>query len=245
MKKLRCVLSAIFLAAVPVLALAETYPERPVRLVVPFAPGGGGSDVLGRVIAQKLSSRFGKQFFVENIPGGGTNIAMGTVAKAKPDGHTLLIAVSTLMVNPMIHTKVPYDPVRDFSPITLLGVSHFLLLVHPSVPARDARELIALIKANPGKYNFASTGIGTTPHLLGELLKLTFNLDLVHVPFNGGGPALNSVLGGSTPILFSPTATAVPLVEKGLLRALAITSKDRLAKLPTVPTLAEAGLPGD
>jgi tripartite-type tricarboxylate transporter receptor subunit TctC len=226
------------------MALAENYPARSVRLIVPTTPGGG-NDVLARVIAQKLSDNFGKQFFVENLPGAGQNIGMGTAAKAKADGHTILVAMSTLMVNPMIFAKVPYDPIKDFAPITLMGVSHFVLVVNPSVPARNAQELIALIKANPGKYNFASPGIGTTPHLLGELLRLTFDLDLVHVPFNGGPPATNAVLAGTTPIFFALPSLAIPLVKEGKLRALAVTNKVRSKDLPDVPTVAEAGLPGE
>jgi tripartite-type tricarboxylate transporter receptor subunit TctC len=225
-------------------ALADTYPERPVRLIVPSSPGII-SDVLARIIAQKLSDRFGKQFFVENIPGGAMNIGMGAAARAKPDGQTILVAVSTLMVNPMIHASVPYDAIRDFSPVTLLGVSHFVLVVNPEVPAKNAQELIALIKENPRKYNFTSGGLGTTPHLLGELLRLTFGLDLVHVPFNGGGPALNATLAGSTQIMFASPSIALQHVQQGKLRALAVTSKTRMPAFPEVPTLTEAGLPGE
>ena len=231
MKAFRRALCVLALLSIVGVALAETYPERPVRLIVPTAPGGG-ADVLARVIAQKLSNQFGKQFFVENIPGAGHNIGMGAAARAKPDGHTLLVGLSTLMV-------------KDFAPISVVGVNHFVLVAHPSVPVKDARELIALIKANPGKYNFASFGIGTTPHLLGELLRLTFGLDLVHVHFNGAPPATNATLAGSTPILFASPSLAVPLVQQGKLRALAVTSKTRWAQLPDVPTVAEAGLPGE
>jgi tripartite-type tricarboxylate transporter receptor subunit TctC len=234
------VLAALFVAAE---TLAETYPERPVRIVVP-APPGGANDLLARVIAQDLSEKLGKRFFVENIAGGGYNLGMGIVARAKPDGHTILAAVSTFMVNPMIHASVPYDPIRDFAPVTLLGRTHFVLVVHPSLPVKDASELIAHIKANPGKYNYASAGVGTTPHLLGELIRQTFGLDLVHVPFNGP-QALNTTLAGSTPILFTPFSNALPHVKQGTLRALAVTSKARWAELPDVPTVTEAGLPGE
>jgi tripartite-type tricarboxylate transporter receptor subunit TctC len=237
-------LTMVAFACTTSLALAETYPAHSVRLIVPMTPGGAG-DGLARVIAQKLSEHFGKPFFVENIPGGGTNTGMGVAARAKPDGHTILVAVSTLMVNPMMQAQVPYDPIRDFTPVTLLAASHFVLVVNPQVPAKTAGELIALIKASPGKYNYASPGRGTTPHLLGELLRTSFDLDLVHVPFNGGGAAIESTLAGSTPILFSPPSVAVPLVQDGRLRALAVTSKARLAELPGVPTVAEAGLPGE
>jgi tripartite-type tricarboxylate transporter receptor subunit TctC len=215
-----------------------------VRIIMPTA-AGGGNDVLVRVIAQKLSDNVGKQFFVENIPGAAHNIGMGAAARAKPDGHTLLAAMSTFMVNPLLHANVPYRPIRDFAPVTLLAISPFVLVVHPSVPAKDARELIDLIKANPGKYNYTSTGVGTTPHLLGELLRITFGVELVHVPFNGAPPAINATLAGSTPIFFAGPSLAIPHVKDGKLRALAVTSRTRLAELPDVPTVAEAGLPGE
>jgi tripartite-type tricarboxylate transporter receptor subunit TctC len=242
-KIFRRALTVIALLCITSMALAETYPQRSVRLIVP-APPGGANDVLARIIVQKLSEKFGKPFIVENIPGGGHNIGMGAAARAKPDGHTILSAATTLMVNPMIHASVPYDPIRDFAPVTQLGASHFVLVVHPSVPAKDAKELIALIRATPGKYNFASPGVGTTPHLLGVLLRLTFELDLVHVPFNGN-QAINATLAGSTPILFTPPWNAVPHLKQGKLRALAVTSKVRLADLPDVPTVTEVGLPGE
>jgi tripartite-type tricarboxylate transporter receptor subunit TctC len=239
----RVALTSVVLGTAGV-ATAETYPQRPVRIIMPTTPGGG-NDVLARVIAQRLSETLGKQFFVENIPGAGQNIGMGAAAKAKADGHTILVAMSTLIVNPMIFPTVPFDPIKDFAPVTLIGLSHFVLIVHQSVAAKDGRELVALIKANPGKYSFASPGIGTTPHLLGELLRLTFDLDLVHVPFNGGPAATNAVLAGSTPIFFAMPSLAVPLIREGKVRPLAVTSKTRLTDLPDVPTLAEAGLPGD
>jgi tripartite-type tricarboxylate transporter receptor subunit TctC len=235
-------LLASFCIASPV--LAESYPERPVRVIVPTA-AGGGADVLTRIVTQKLSDHFGKQFFVENIPGAGHNIGMGAAARAKPDGHTILSGMSTLMVNPLIYANVPIDPIKDFAPVSLLAVNHFVLVVHPSVPAKDARELIALIKSNPGKHNFASFGFGTTPHLLGEFLRLTFGLDLMHVPFNGAPPAINATLAGSTSILFGSPSLSLQHVREGKLRALAITSKTRWSELPDVPTLAEAGLPGE
>lgn len=241
-------LSQLILTAATLAVLGTTsasaYPDGPVRIIVPFSPGGT-ADVLGRIIAQKLSENLGSQFYIENIPGGGTNIGMGVAAKAKPDGHSIVIAVSTLMVNPLISANVPYNPIRDFSPVTLMGITHFVLVVNPEVPAKNAQELIALIKASPGKYNFASTGFGTTPHLLGELIKTSFGLDLVHVPFNGSGPATSATLAGSTPIYFATPTVALPLVRQGKLRALAITSKTRLPDLPDVPTVAEVGLPGE
>jgi len=244
MKNVCRALTTIVLLGIAPMARAEVYPERPVRLIVPTPPGGAG-DGIARLVAQKLSENLGKQFFVENVAGGGHNIGIGTAARAKPDGHTVLVGFSTLMVNPMIFAKVPFDPIRDFAPVTLMGVQPFVLLVNPSVPAKDAGELIALIKAKPGKYNFASYGFGTTPHLLGELLRITFDLDLMHVPFNGGPPAITSALTGSTPIVFASPTLVIPHVKQGKLRALAVTSKMRLADLPDVPTVTEAGLPGE
>jgi tripartite-type tricarboxylate transporter receptor subunit TctC len=225
-------------------ASSNSYPERPVRLIVTGTPGST-PDVFARIIAQKFSEGLGKQGYVENILGAGGNIGMAAAAKAKPDGYTVLIAVSTFMVNPTLNANVRFDPIKDFAPITLLGVSHFVLVVNPSVPARDAQELITLIKGTPGKYNFASSGLGTTMHLLGELLKFSFDLDLVHVPFNGAGPAISATLAGSTPICFCTPTSVLPYVREGKLRALAVTSKVRLPVLPEVPTVGEAGLPGE
>ena len=225
-------------------AIAADYPERPVRVIVPTA-AGAGTDVLTRLVAQKLSDHFGRQFFVENIPGAGHNIGMGAAARAKADGHTILAGMSTLMVNPLTSASVPFDPIKDFAPVSLLAVNHFVLVVHPSVPATDAQELIALIKSNPGKYNFASFGFGTTPHLLGELLRVHFGLDLVHIPFNGAPPAINATLAGTTPILFASPSVALPHVKQGKLRPLAVTSRTRWVEIPDVPTLTEAGLPGE
>jgi tripartite-type tricarboxylate transporter receptor subunit TctC len=226
------------------MASAETYPERPVRLIVPFPPGGT-ADVVARIVAAKLSENLGRQFYLENLPGGGSNTGTAAAARAKPDGYAILIGASNFMVNPLIFAQVRYDPISDFAPVTVLAVSPFVLVINPSVPAQSAPELIALVKAGSGKYSFASSGVGTTPHLLGELLKLSFNLDLVHVPFNGAAPAINSTLAGTTPIYFATPTVAAPLVHEGKLRALAVTSKTRLQALPDVPTVAEVGLPGE
>jgi tripartite-type tricarboxylate transporter receptor subunit TctC len=223
---------------------ADAYPDRPVRLIVTLE-GAGASGTVARIVGQKLSDDLGKQFYVDSQAGAGGNIGMGIAAKSAPDGHTILFAVSTLMVNPSLYASVPYDPIKDFAPVTLVGVSHFMLLVHPSVPAKDARELVALIKANPGKYNYASPGVGTTPHLLGEMLRVVFGLDLVHVPFKGGGSAISSTLAGDTPIIFATPAIAGQYVKQGALRALAVTNKIRLPALPDVPTVSEVGLPGE
>jgi tripartite-type tricarboxylate transporter receptor subunit TctC len=239
---LHLAVGAAALPAVSRLAWAETYPTRPVRVIVPFAPAGP-TDVFARLIAQKLSQNLGQQFFIENQVGGGGNIGMSNAAHTAPDGHAVVFVSTSFIVNPSLYAKIPYDPYKDFAPVTLAAVSPNLLSIHPSIPAKDVKELIAFLKANPGKYTFASAGVGTTPHLSGELFKLSQKLDLVHVPFNGSGPAIQSALGGHTPIAFTVITPAVPQVKEGMLRALAVTTPKRSPALPDVPTLAEAGLP--
>jgi tripartite-type tricarboxylate transporter receptor subunit TctC len=225
----------------PLAAQAQSYPTRPVRLIVPFAPAGP-TDVFARLLAQKLSTNLGQQFYIENQVGGGGNIGMGNAARAAPDGYTVVFVSTSYIVNPSLHPKIPYDPYKDFAPVTLAAISPNLLSVHPSIPAKDVRELIAFLRANPGRYSFASAGVGTTPHLSGELFKLSQKLDLIHVPFNGSGPAIASTLAGHTPIAFTVITPAVPQVREGKLRALAVTTAKRSPALPDVPTLAEAGL---
>jgi tripartite-type tricarboxylate transporter receptor subunit TctC len=221
---------------------AQAYPSRPVRMIVGFAPGGP-TDVFARLIAQKLSESLGKQFYVDNITGASGNVATGHAAKAAPDGHTLLAAFSTHVVNPILFDKVPYDPHKDFDPVTLAVSSTTVLSVNPSVPAKSVKELVALIKENPGKYSFASGGTGSPTHLAGEQFRLSLGLDLVHVPFNGGGPAIAAVVAGHAPIGFNALTPAVPQIREGKLRALAVTSKTRSQSLPDVPTMTEAGHP--
>jgi tripartite-type tricarboxylate transporter receptor subunit TctC len=223
-------------------AWAQGYPDRPVRVIVPYAPGGP-TDITGRLITQKLSEQLGKQFYIENVGGVGGNIGMGRAAQAAPDGYTILLAASPLVVAPVLYDKVPFDPEKDFEPVTLVVKSPTLLTVHPSVPARSVKELVALINANPGKYSYASPGIATPPHLLGELFRLSLELDIVHVPFNSGGLAIGSAVAGHTPISFGASAPAVPHVKDGKLRALALTGKARSPGLPEVPTMTEAGYP--
>jgi tripartite-type tricarboxylate transporter receptor subunit TctC len=186
----------------------------------------------------------GQQFVIENQAGAGGNIGIGNAAKATSDGYTILVVSSSFVVNPSLYDKIPYDPNKDFAPITMAAASPNVLVVHPSVQAKTVQELVALIKANPGKYNYAMPGAGTTPHLSGELLKLSAKLDLVTVPFNGAGPAVQSVVGGHTPIGFTAVPPSAPQVKAGTLRALAVTSAKRSSALPDVPTMAEAGFPG-
>ena len=229
------------LAASP-LVCAQAYPARSVRVIVPFAPGGA-TDIIARLILQELSKLLGQQFYVENLPGASGNIGTGQAARAVPDGYTVLFAFSSHVTNPSMFDKLPYDPVRDFAPVTLAVTSPAVLTINPSVPAKTMEDLIALIKASPGKYSFASGGTGTQPHLAGEQLRLSLGLDLVHVPHNGGGPALVSVLGGHVPMSFTTLSPAVPHIKDGTLRALAVTSRTRSQTVPDVPTMTEAGYP--
>jgi tripartite-type tricarboxylate transporter receptor subunit TctC len=231
------------LLRLPSPASAQAYPERPVRIVVPFA-AGGPSDIMGRLIAGKLSETVGTQFYVDNQAGAGGNLGMGAVARATPDGLTVLLASSTYVVNPSLYKKTPYDPFKDFTPITVLGESPHVFFVHPSLPVRTVKELVDLIKANPGKYSFASAGVGTVPHLSVELLKLSYGLDLIHAPFRGAGPAVQAVLGGHIPIGCVTLPPVSELIKDGKLRGLAVTSPTRFPSAPDLPTMAEAGLPG-
>jgi tripartite-type tricarboxylate transporter receptor subunit TctC len=224
-------------------ASAQTYPDRPVKVIVPFAPAGP-TDVIARVVADKLSASLGQQFYVENRAGAGGNIGTAAVAQSPADGYTLLVASTGLVVNPSLFAKVSYDPVKDFAPITLVAVSPNVLTVHPSVPAQTVKELVALVKANPGKYSFAAPGVGSTPHLSGEMFRISQGIDLATVQFTGAGPAIQSTVGGHTPVAVTALPPAAPQIKDGLLRALMVTSEKRVSALPDVPTAAEAGLAG-
>ena len=234
--------SAAAFPTITEIAKGQNYPARPVRAIVPFAPGGP-ADVFARLVTLNLSRSLGQQFYVENQPGAGGNLGMGAGARAASDGYTIMVVSTSYVVNPSLYPKIPYDPFKDFAPVTLGAVSPNILVVHPSIPANNVRELIAFLKANPGKYSFAHSGVGTTPQLSGEMFKHSQNLDLVSVPFNGSAPAIQSALAGHTPIAFTVLTPAVPQVKEGKLRALAVTTPKRSPALPDVPTLAEAGLP--
>ena len=223
-------------------AQAQTYPTHAVRAIVAFAPGGV-TDTFARLMAQRLSEDLGKQFYVDNVPGATGNIGTAQAAKAAPDGYTLYFAFSSYVVNPSLFDKIPYDPERDLDPVTLAVTSATVLSVNPLVPARSVKELVDLIKANPGKYSYSSAGVGTQAHLAGEQFRLSLGLDLVHVPFNGGAPAIGAVVGGHTPIGFGSPAASLPQIQQGNVRALAITGAKRSRILPDVPTMAEAGYP--
>jgi tripartite-type tricarboxylate transporter receptor subunit TctC len=234
--------SAVALPAVLRSAWAQAYPSRPVRAVVAFAPGGV-TDTFGRLMAQKLTEQLGRQVYVENLAGASGNIGTGQVAKAAPDGYTILFAFSSHVVNPTLFARVPYDPIKDFEPVTLAVTSTTVLTVNPAVPAKTVKELIDLIKANPGTYSFGSAGAGTQAHLAGEQFRLSLGLDLVHVPFGGGGPAVAAVVAGHTPISFGSPQAAMQHVKEGTVRALAVTKKTRSQILPDVPTMTEVGYP--
>jgi tripartite-type tricarboxylate transporter receptor subunit TctC len=229
-------------AAVPVLSMAAAWPARPVRLIVPFPPGGT-TDIFARIAAQKLSEHLGKQFYIENIAGATGNVGAAQVARATPDGYTVLFTFSSYVVNPSLFAKLPFDPNKDLTPVTLAVAATNVLTINPSVPARNLGDLIALIKSNPGKYNYASGGVGTQAHLLGEMLRLSLALDIVHVPFNGGGPEIASIVAGHTPIGWSALVSAAQQIKAGQLLALAVASKTRSTLFPEIPTTAEAGYP--
>ena len=228
-------------AALAAAAQAENYPAKNVRVVVPFA-AAGPTDVIARIVGQKLAELCGHQFYIENVPGAGGNTGTAQVAKAPADGYTLLVVSTGFIVNPSLYARVPYDPVNDFAPVTLVAASPNVLVVNPDVLAKSVKELVALIKASPGKYSYAQPALGSTPHLGGELFKLTFNLDLTMVPFPGAAPAITSTIGGHTPIAFTALPPVITAAKEGKVRALAVMASSRVAALPDVPTMAEAGV---
>src|SRR5262245_8367442 len=234
--------SAGILLAFTTMAAAGDYPNRPVRIIVAFSPGGF-NDIVARIIATQLSERLGKQFIVDNRPGAGGIIAGELLANAPKDGHTLLIVSLAITVNPYFY-KMPYDPLTAFAPVAILATSPNVLSVGNQVPAQSVKELIALAKAKPGELRYASAGIGTFMHLGPELFKLMAGVDIMHVPFKGGSPALIDVMGGDTQMSFATMPTTIPHVRSGKLRAFGIGGKTRSAVLPDVPTIDEAGVPG-
>jgi tripartite-type tricarboxylate transporter receptor subunit TctC len=222
-------------------AAAQPYPSKPVKMIVPFAPAGP-TDVIARLIAQKLSETWGQQVYVENIAGAGGNTGTANAARAPADGYTILVVSTGFIINPSLYTKVPYA-ISDFTPISLVAASPNAVSVHPSFPAKSMKELIELVKASPGKYSYAQPATGSTPHLAGELFKLRYGLDLTMVPFTSAGLAMNSTIGGHTPIAFTALPPAMTNIQAGKLRGLAVMASKRNAGLPDVPTMAEAGVP--
>ncbi len=234
---------ALGLVAFAGIASAQTYPDRPITLVVPY-PAGGGNDVLGRLVAERMSKALGGTIIVENRGGAGGTIATRQVAKSAPDGYTLLIATSSLAINPALYPNVGYDPIKDFAPIGLLASGANVVLVHPSVPANSIAELIALAKKEPGKLNFASTGSGSSVHLAAELFAAMAGIKINHVPYRGSGPALNDLLGGHVTMMFATVPSAAGIAKGDKVRALAVSSAKRSVAFPDLPTIAEAGLTG-
>ncbi len=222
---------------------AQTWPSQPVRLVVPFAPGGA-TDILARTIGVRLAERLGQPVVIENKPGAGTTIGNAVVAQAVPDGNTLLFAPTPFVISQVMYPKLPYDADKAFTPVTLLAVSPFILVAHPSVNANTVQELVALARSSVRPLTFASAGSGTVPHLAGELFKLRTGIDLVHVPYKGGGPAISDLVGGQTQLMFATPIEVMAQVQAGRLKVLATTAPKRLAAQPDVPTIQEAGYPG-
>ena len=225
-------------------AAAQPYPVKPVRLVIPYPPGGG-SDTIGRPLAQKMGEGLGQQIVVENRGGANGNIGMETVARSAPDGYTLIFALTAqLAINPGLYRKIPYDPVRDFAPISLLGSGGYLLVVHPSLPVKSLKELIALARARPGQIAYSSSGNGSGGHLAVELMNSMAGIRMLHVPYKGGGPALMDLIAGQVQVLFATQLASWPHVQSGRVRALAVSMAKRPESVPDLPTLSEAGLPG-
>ncbi len=221
----------------------KTYPRKPIRVVVPYPPGGG-TDIIARLVGAKLSESWKQPVVIDNRPGAGTVIGTELVARAPADGYTILIGTGTHTVNATLYPKLPFDPVRDFEPVTLLAVAPNVLVVHPSLPVKSVKDFISLAKAKPKQINYASSGNGGTGHLAMEMLKQMANIDVVHIPYKGGGPALNAALSGEVSALINNMIAAVPQIKAGRLRALGVTTRKRSPSLPDVPSLAESGLPG-
>jgi len=225
-------------------AFGQGFPTKPVRFVVGFTPGGP-SDILARALGQKLAERWSQQVVVDNRPGAGGNLAAEAAAKSAPDGHTWLLGNNSILAtNQSLYRSLPYDPVKDFVPVALVAIQPNILVVHPSLPVSSVEELIQFSKANPGKLNYASSGSGAAAHLAGELFKAMAGVDLVHVPYKGAQPALTDVIAGQVQMMFATSASVIPYIKAGRLRALAVTTAQRSASVPGLPTVAEAGVPG-
>jgi len=240
---IRTALAVACAGMVVVPALAQTYPDRPIRLIVSYPPGGG-TDVTARTVGIKFSEMLGKQVVIDNRPGAGSAIGTDLVAKASPDGYTLLMADTTFGIIPGLYPKLPFDALKDFQPVTQITGVPVGLVVHPSLPAQSVKDLIALAKAKPGGLNFGSGGIGTPVHMAGELLKLNAGINIVHIPYKGAGPAFSDLLGGHFQLMFPTLQSAVPHIKSNRLRLLALTTEKRSAAFPDTPTMEEAGVRG-
>jgi tripartite-type tricarboxylate transporter receptor subunit TctC len=244
MKRITGWVAAMALAGSAALAQAQAWPAKPIKWVVPFAPGGT-TDILARTVGEKLAQALGQPVIVDNKPGAGGGVGAEFTARSAPDGYTIMGGtISTHAINASLYSKLPYDPVKDFVPVTLIARVPNMLVVNPAVPAGNVKELIALLKANPAKYTFASSGNGTSQHLSGELFKTMAGVEMQHIPYKGSPPALQDVVGGQVTMTFDNITTAWPLAKAGKLRALAVTTAKRSSVAPEVPTLSEAGLPG-
>ncbi len=222
-------------------ALADDYPSKPIKLIVPFAPGGS-VDIVGRIVAQQLGQDLGQSVVVENRAGAAGNIGFEALARSKPDGYTLGMASSTMAVNVSLYRTIPFDPLKDFAPISMIALQPNVLMVNPSLPVKSVAELIAYAKANPGKLNFASSGIGASQHLAAELFKNRTGVDMTHVPYKGGGPAMADLVAGRVEVMFETIPSSMSYIQSGQLRALAVTVDERSRQLPDVPTMSEAGV---
>ena len=240
----RCALAALLIGHAGAAAAQPAYPAKSIRFVVPF-PAGGPLDIVARAIGQELNKSWGQPVIIDNRPGAGGNIGADAVAKSAPDGHTILMgAVSTHAINPTLYSKLPYDPIRDFAPVTLVTSVPNVLVVHPSVPARTVKDLVSIAKARPGQLNFASGSTGSAGHLAGELFKAMAGVDMVHIPYKGAAPAVVDLLAGHVSLMFDNMSSALPNIKSGRVRAIAVTTLKRSPMLPALPTISESGLRG-
>lgn len=236
-------LAAAAFAVFAVAAMAQTYPDHPIRWVVPWAPGGA-SDSLARTLTEKLGNKLGQKIVVDNRPGAGGNIGSDLVAKSAPDGYTLLQVTDANAISPSIYPTLPYDPIKDFAPVTLLATGPHVIVAHPSLPVQNLQDLIKLAKEQPGKIGYATAGIGSAQHLAGEMLNRDAKIELVHIPYKGGGQAITDLLGGQVKLGILGMAPALPLIKSGRLKAIAVTGPQRSSVLPDVKTVSESGVPG-